>query len=350
MPKLSVIVPVYGVENYLKEAVDSLLNQTLQDIEILLIDDGGKDNCPKMVDEFAKLDSRIKPIHKPNGGYGNTCNMGLDMATGEYIAILEPDDFVEPQMYEDLYNIAKNFDSDIVKSPFFHNIQTEFKKHVYEAGWQDFIPEDKSFTLKEYPYFLYYHPSVWSAIYKKEFLDRNNIRFIEAPGAGWTDNPFQVQTMCLAEKINYTSKPYYYWRRINLYECNDLKDFMLPFKRSNEIHQWLEKNNINDERILCNLYRRELSYIKIVLGMKNLDKKLAFKEIKAMLNRMDSEIIKKSNDFKFYEKEFFNYLKQNLSFQYYCQQISRFRHENFSIRLNSREKSVLLFGKMIYHN
>lgn len=101
MPKISVIIPVYGVEKYLKECLDSVLNQSLKDLEIILIDDGGKDNCPQIIDDYAKKDSRIIAIHKPNGGYGQTCNVGLEKATGEYVAIVEPDDYIDSKMYED---------------------------------------------------------------------------------------------------------------------------------------------------------------------------------------------------------------------------------------------------------
>ena len=247
MAKVSVIVPVYGVEKYLREAIDSVLNQTLTDLEIILIDDGGKDNCPAIIDEYAQKDSRIIAIHKQNGGYGQTCNLGLSKATGEYIAILEPDDYIDSKMYEELYKIAQEYNSDIVKSCFYDNLQCSRVERIKKVKWNDYIPEDRSFTIKEYPYFLYYHPSIWTCIYKKEFLDKHNIRFVEAPGAGWTDNPFQVQTMCLAQRINYTSEAYYYWRRLNYFDSDDLKDYTIPFKRTDEIHKWLEENNIEFE-------------------------------------------------------------------------------------------------------
>ena len=128
MPKVSVIIPVYNVEKYLRECLDSVINQTLQDIEIILIDDGGKDNCPRIIDEYAKKDSRIVAIHKENGGYGQTCNVGLERAHGEYISIVEPDDYIDKNMYEDLYKLAKKNDTDIVKSDFYKNIQCENKK------------------------------------------------------------------------------------------------------------------------------------------------------------------------------------------------------------------------------
>lgn len=347
MPKISVIVPIYGVEKYLKECVDSILSQTFTDLEILLIDDGGKDSCPQMIDEYAQKDSRVIAIHKPNGGYGQTCNVGLQRATGEYISIIEPDDYIESTMYEDLYNIAQQFNSDIVKSGYYDNLQLEKVNYCKKVKWHDYIPEDKSFTIKDYPYFLYYHPSIWSCIYKKEFLDKHNIRFVEAPGAGWTDNPFQVQTMCLAEKINYTSEAYYYWRRITNNESEDLKDWTIPFKRSDEIHNWLEQNNINDERILLHLTRREFAYIGIVLGKKKLpDEEKCYAEINKMISRFNGELILDSSEVRKDEKRFYLSLK-NLKLLRFKIFFKRYRRSIISIRWNRNEKSIFLFGKVL---
>ena len=104
MAKVSVIIPVYKVEEYLERCVQSVLNQTLKDIEIVLVDDGSPDNCPKMCDEFAKKDSRIKVVHKNNEGLGKARNSGLEVATGEYVAFVDSDDYVHPEMYEILLN------------------------------------------------------------------------------------------------------------------------------------------------------------------------------------------------------------------------------------------------------
>ena len=345
--KISVIVPIYGVEKYLKECVDSILAQTLNDIEIILIDDGGKDSCPEIIDEYARQDNRIIAIHKPNGGYGQTCNVGLKTAKGEYIAIVEPDDFIDSKMYEDLYKIAKQYDSDIVKSCFYENLQTPQIAYCHKTMWNDYIPEDKSFTIKEYSHFLYYHPSIWSCIYKREFLNKHNIKFVEAPGAGWTDNPFQVQTMCLAERINYTTNAYYYWRRVNLYESDDLKDWTIPFKRSEEIHNWLETNNINDENILFSLMRREFAYIGIVLGMRKISKSSeCYKSIKKMLSRYSEAKILNSKKLREDEKNFYKSLKHLRTFRFKILS-KRTRREYISIRFNSREKSFRIKDKII---
>lgn len=99
---LSIIVPVYGVERFLKQCVDSILSQSFADYEVLLIDDGGTDSCPRICDEYAVRDPRVRVIHKKNGGYGSAVNCGLRESVGKWIGIVEPDDWIEPFMYERL--------------------------------------------------------------------------------------------------------------------------------------------------------------------------------------------------------------------------------------------------------
>ena len=103
MIKVSVIVPVYNVEKYLKKCIDSIIKQTLTDMEIICVDDGSTDSCPEILDEYANLDHRIKVIHKTNAGYGHAVNTGFAYAKGEYIGIVESDDYILPEMYETLY-------------------------------------------------------------------------------------------------------------------------------------------------------------------------------------------------------------------------------------------------------
>ena len=115
-PKVSVIVPVYNTEKYLKRCLDSILNQTLSDIEIIIVDDGSKEACALLCDQFAKLDSRIKVVHKQNAGLGFARNTGLNEANGEYVGFVDSDDYIEPMMYETLYAAAKNNGADIAVS------------------------------------------------------------------------------------------------------------------------------------------------------------------------------------------------------------------------------------------
>jgi len=107
MPNISIILPIYNVDSYLRECLDSIINQTLKDIEIICVNDDLKDNSLSIMQEHAEKDSRIKIISKPNSGYGHTMNVGIDAATGKYIGIVEPDDYVQLDMYETLYNLAE---------------------------------------------------------------------------------------------------------------------------------------------------------------------------------------------------------------------------------------------------
>ena len=115
-PRVSVIVPVYNTEKYLKRCLDSILNQTLSDIEIIIVDDGSKEACALLCDQFAKLDSRIKVVHKQNAGLGFARNTGLSEANGEYVGFVDSDDYIEPTMYETLYATAKNNGADMAVS------------------------------------------------------------------------------------------------------------------------------------------------------------------------------------------------------------------------------------------
>ena len=115
-PKVSVIVPVYNTEKYLKQCIDSISSQTLSQIEIILVDDGSKEECALLCDELAQSDSRIKVIHKTNAGPGLARNTGMEASSGEYIGFVDSDDYVKPEMYEALYTSAVKYNADLVVS------------------------------------------------------------------------------------------------------------------------------------------------------------------------------------------------------------------------------------------
>ena len=114
MPKVSVIVPVYNAEKYLSECVDSILAQTLRDIEVLLVDDGSTDGSPVLCDNYAKKDPRIKVIHKANGGVSSARNMGLSIASGDYFAFVDSDDIIDKNSYFKLYQVAQTYNVPLV--------------------------------------------------------------------------------------------------------------------------------------------------------------------------------------------------------------------------------------------
>ena len=204
-PKVSVIVPIYKVEKYLKQCVDSIINQTLKDIEIILVDDGSPDNCGKIIDEYAKQDNRVIALHQKNGGYGKAVNHGINIAKGEYIGIIESDDWIESTMYEKLYKNAKKNDTDITKCAFYQYDSTlPLKKQnkKWYNKYQNLINAPNSvFSVNDYPLIVAFHASIWSNIYKKDFLDKENIRVIETKSASYQDFPFMIECMCKAKRI-----------------------------------------------------------------------------------------------------------------------------------------------------
>ena len=214
MAKISVVVPVYNVEKYLKECIDSILNQTLEDIEIICVNDGSTDSSLDILNDYAKKDKRIIVINKSNSGYGHTMNMGLNATTGEYIGIIESDDFADKNMFEDLYKLAKEYDADIVKGDWYNY----WSKNKF-ARKNNRISSAKALKLtnsKQDKSLLRINPSVWSAIYKKDFLNKYNIRFLETPGASYQDLAFSFKVFALAERVILTDKAYLYYRQDNM--------------------------------------------------------------------------------------------------------------------------------------
>ena len=214
-PKVSIVVPIYNVERYLNECVDSILNQSLKEIEVILVDDGSPDNCGKIVDEYAKKDSRVVAIHQKNSGYSAAVNRGIDKARGEYIGIIESDDFIEPDMYESLYKDAKKNKTDITKGLFyFYNPTLEPKEQnkVYEnpCGIDLRKAPDGAFHVTDWPRIIGFHSSIWSSIYRADFVKK--IKIPETAGASYQDFPFMMEVMCSAKRISVVKKPFVHWR------------------------------------------------------------------------------------------------------------------------------------------
>jgi glycosyltransferase involved in cell wall biosynthesis len=226
MIKVSIIVPIYKVAQYLDRCMESLLNQTLKDIEIIMIDDGSPDKCPEMCDDYAKKDSRIKVIHKANEGLGLARNSGLEIASGEYVAFVDSDDFTDIKMYEILYNKAHNSEVDAIYSGFNRvtskriipikevNIETTF---LGSSEIQDVLL-DMIGCLPNVSTDRKYQMSVWHAIYKKDIIDRYYLRFKSEREYISEDIIFHIDFLSVAQKIIFIPDNYYYY-------CNN--DFSL---------------------------------------------------------------------------------------------------------------------------
>ena len=218
MAKVSIVLPIYNVEPYLDECLESVKRQTLQDIEIICVNDGSTDHSLEIIQKYAKDDPRFVIVDKENGGYGKAMNIGLDKASGEYIGIVEPDDFVPLGMYEDLYNIAVEHDLDFVKADFYR-FARDVKNgdmhlvynHLDKTGkWYNQLL-DPSHTPEAMRFIM----NTWSGIYKRDFIEQYHIRHHETPGASFQDNGFYFQTFVYAQRAMIIDKPYYMNRRDN---------------------------------------------------------------------------------------------------------------------------------------
>ena len=217
MVKVSIIVPVYNVERFLRECVFSIVGQTLKDIEIIIMDDGSTDGSKEIVDEFAREDSRIVAVHKENEGYGKTLNRALDLATGEYIGIVESDDYIELNMFEKLYSIAVsniNGKYDVVKASYasFSSVDDNTPVKLFADEITGHSVCARNSEHNEVALFAM-QACIWSAIYKHSFLRDNDIRFLETPGASFQDTAFNFKVLALANKIYLSNEPLYHYRQ-----------------------------------------------------------------------------------------------------------------------------------------
>ena len=206
MVRVSLIIPVYNGEKYLEECLDSAIGQTLPDIEIICVNDGSYDASCDIIRRYMEADRRIRLIDKENGGYGSAVNAGLDAARGEYVAILEADDFAEPDMLARLYNEARENSLDIAKGGFFlyrsapERRDTPHPVLTRKTPRGVFCPTE-GLSLKTAAAVFGIMPSVWSAIYRAEFLKQSGIRFSETPGASFQDLSFTFIVLASAARV-----------------------------------------------------------------------------------------------------------------------------------------------------
>lgn len=264
-PKVSVVVPVCNVETYLEECLQSLENQTLKEIEFICVNDGSTDNSLSILKTFAQKDERFKIIDKDNAGYGHAMNLGMDMARGIYIGIVESDDFADEHMFEDLYNLAEKENLDLVKSDFNRFVMEngKLKCDYIEVAARAKDLYNKVIDPKEDDKVFELVMQTWSGIYKREFLVDNGIRHHESPGASYQDNGFWFQTFMFANRVYFYKKPYYYNRRDNPNSSvyNKAKVYVMN-KEYEFIRAILEEHQELKERFIYQYSRKKfLNYV-----------------------------------------------------------------------------------------
>lgn len=280
-PKVSIVIPIYNVERYLRQCLDSVVNQTLKDIEIICVDDGSTDSSPDIIKEYVDKDPRVKVITKPNSGYGNSMNRGFDMAEGEYIGIVESDDYADPDMFEKLYGVASANDLDVVKSGFYfyYSIPEERNEKVEivsksRAG-VTFCPATDFKAPMEMVEFFNIKPTIWSAIYKKEFIRNNNIRFNETPGASFQDASFSFKVMSLAKKVQLVREAFLHYRQDNENSSvNSPGKVFCVCDEYEEMQRFLDTNPYNRGELECVCKR--LKYDSYIWNLERLAPKFKY--------------------------------------------------------------------------
>ncbi len=247
-PIVSVLIPVYNSETYLEQCLVSVTNQSLKDIEIIIINDGSTDGSPAIIQRYQDSDNRVRVITKSNSGYGDSLNIGIDSAEGEYISIVESDDLIPSDFLEKLYSEATSFTPhiDVVKSDYEVFTTDEKRKNSLRKALDDEnsygrpIVEDNSDLL------LKMDVHNWNGIYRRDYLNQNKIRHNTTPGASYQDTGFRFQYLTRGGSILFIHGPRYQYRVDNptsSIRTNDNKVFAIV-DEYNFIEGYLKDNGL----------------------------------------------------------------------------------------------------------
>ena len=248
MPNVSIIVPIYNVEGYIEKCLESLVNQTLQDIEIILVNDGSTDNSALIAKRFLEnYPEKIVYLEKENGGLSDARNYGIPYAKGEYIAFLDSDDYVEKNMYEEMYNLAKKQNSDMVQCNFYWEYPEKDKKKIADLkeykGKKEMLEETRV--------------EAWNKLIRREILVENpEIRFPK--GLRYEDMEFTYKLVPYIEKVDILNKPFiHYIQRQNSISNTQNEKTKEIFEVLENVIEFYKQNKLYEE------YKDEIEYIYV---------------------------------------------------------------------------------------
>lgn len=257
MCKISVITPVYKVEKYLKKCIESILNQTFTDFELLIVDDGSPDNCGKIADEYEKKDSRVIVIHKENGGAPSARNEGILRAKGEYLYFPDSDDWLEPTYLEELFHIATKTDAQLVISGYTMEYYESNASQSYEVAISEqFYSNKQSVRNNLHKYFDNMMMAVpWNKLYKASYVKEKGLLF---PDLKWDDLHFNMEVIMDIETVAISkSAGYHFFRSREGSETTTVFDGQLYKKRREQFEHILRVYKywkIKDKKILEIIY------------------------------------------------------------------------------------------------
>ncbi len=338
--KVSIIVPVYNVEKYLRRCIDSLISQTLKDIEIILVDDGSPDNCGKIIDEYAKQYGNIIVVHKENGGLSDARNAGLNVATGEYIGFVDPDDYTEPQMYEIMYNSAKENDSDLVicgYNEIFSESYTEKRNFDSLKSSSDAESLVGKYINGEFGAYA------WNKLYKYSVIKENNLAFPK--GIQLTEDViFLFDFLKYAGIYSVADELLYNYIRLDSSICGRYHKKQLEYYRAgyDSIKNTIDFLNLNDTELVHNNNINKLrSFLGVIDSQASLKNRISlisrYKEMSRIIS--DKEFLSLISDYgnEFTDKDIIKkirYIKDNKKF-------NLFVYEFYKMRIVARIKYYL---------
>lgn len=282
-PLVSLVVPIYNVADYLEQCLASIQSQSYTNLEIICLNDGSTDSSLALLEAYAARDGRIVIIDKENEGYGATCNRGIAAAHGSWVGIVEPDDYLEPTMVQELVNLIQANGGedkvDIARSAYWRVFGNQkngragvrpqvkngagFTEHRIPCAYKGRVkPKHQPCSIDQMAQLLLHHPAIWTALYRKEFLTQNNISFKEVPGAGWVDNPFLIASHCCGARLVYTDSALYNYRENGYAEAATFaqRQPKIPLERWNDMMDVVGVRNITSDVVLNALTLRGINY------------------------------------------------------------------------------------------
>ena len=265
-PEITVIMPVYKVEKYVARALDSMLRQTFENYEYIIVDDGSPDKSAEVVMRYALLDPRIRLIRQKNAGAPAARNRALEMAQGKYVYFMDSDDWAEPTMLEDMYNLAEEHGLQEVVAGFYIDTYYDERRYVSACVSQpdQVFASQREFRENAYRLFdcnLLYTP--WNKLFLTEYLREKEIEF---PNTFWDDFPFNLRVLREVERVGVLSKRYYHFIRARA-ESETARYRGNMYEKREEEHQWMldlyRAWQVEDAASMEFIYRR---YIERVLG------------------------------------------------------------------------------------
>ena len=282
-PLVSLVVPIYNVADYLEQCLASIQSQSYTNLEIICLNDGSTDSSLALLEAYAARDRRLVIIDKENEGYGKTCNRGIAAAHGSWVGIVEPDDYLEPTMVQELVDLIQanggEDQVDIARSAYWRVFGNQkngragvrpqvkngagFTEHRIPCAYKGRVkPKHQPCSIDQMAQLLLHHPAIWTALYRKEFLTQNNISFKEVPGAGWVDNPFLIASHCCGARLVYTDSALYNYRENGYAEAATFaqRQPKIPLERWNDMMDVVGVRNITSDVVLNALTLRGINY------------------------------------------------------------------------------------------